>query len=240
MAENNIQPEDLGFNSREWEQFGRDMDADPERALADLQRRRDIHETGPAGRPEADRPVRSAEDVEPDLGGEGTGELTPENIRDFNESTSPLPTPVERAMLQEVVDDVHARMLTDPEFAARYLTEGELRQVHENPSWTSANFGKAAERAVAERLATDPALSRFLHTPQRPGVATPDIGGPIRPTGPQMFDVTSGSPGAIAQHQGRSYAGITELVTYPPLPPGWRFPHLADIGVPATPPARRR
>jgi hypothetical protein len=234
MADNNVQPEHLGFNAREWEQFGRDIDADPERALADLERRRELH-----ARPASERPVRSAEDAEPDLGGEGTGELTPEDIRDYSEGTRPLPTPVERAMLQEIVDDVHARMLADPEYAAQFLTEGELRQVHENPNWTSANYGKAMERAVAARLETEPALSRFLHTPQRPGVPTPDIGGPVRPTGPQAFDVTSGSQSAVAQHQGRSYAGITELVTYPPIPPGWRFPHLADIGVSPTKPSRR-
>jgi hypothetical protein len=179
--------------------------------------------------------------VEPDLGGEGTGELTPEDIRDFSESTRPLPTPAERAMLQEVVDDVHARLSMDPEYAAQFLTEGELRQVHENPTaWTRTNYGKAMERAVAARLETEPALSRFLHTPQRPGVSTPDIGGPIRPTGPQHFDVTSGSERAIQQHGERSYASFTELVTYPPLSPDWRFPHLAEIGVSPIKPSRRR
>jgi hypothetical protein len=241
MAAKNVQPQDLGFSSSEWEQFGRDIDANPERALADLESKRELHGTESAARPEPDRPVRSAEDVEPDLGGEGTGELTAEDIRDYSEGLDPLPTSAEVAMLQEVVDDVHARLLTDPEFAASFLSDAELRQVHENPhSWTDALFGKAMERAVAVRLETEPALSRFLHTPQRIGVPTPDIGGPIRPTGPQAFDVTVGSESSIARHEKRPYAGITELVTFPPLPDGWRFPHLGEIGVPATKPARGR
>ena len=63
MAENKTKPEDIGFNSREWEQFGRDIDADPERALADLERRRDIHEDGGATRPEP-VPADRTRDVE--------------------------------------------------------------------------------------------------------------------------------------------------------------------------------
>ena len=54
MVENNIQPEDLGFSAREWEQFQRDYAADPERALADLERRRDVHDDGRATRSEGE------------------------------------------------------------------------------------------------------------------------------------------------------------------------------------------
>ncbi len=52
MMENDITPEDLGYNSREWEQFRRDVVENPEQALADLERRLAQHgiraeETGP-------------------------------------------------------------------------------------------------------------------------------------------------------------------------------------------------
>jgi hypothetical protein len=43
MAENGVTPEELGFNSRQWEQFQRDYATNPERALATLEEKFDIH-----------------------------------------------------------------------------------------------------------------------------------------------------------------------------------------------------
>jgi hypothetical protein len=43
MLENGVNPEELGFSSKEWEQFQRDYQTNPEKALADLERRLDTH-----------------------------------------------------------------------------------------------------------------------------------------------------------------------------------------------------
>jgi hypothetical protein len=152
------------------------------------------------------------------------GVIGAEDLRELARSTTPLPLAVERRVLQSVVDDVSTRLLLDPEEAARLLTPTEWRAVADNPNLTTAYFGNAVERSVALELADRPDLARFLHTPQRPGVSTPDIGGPIRRTSPRAYDVTTSSPRAIAAHETRSYAPFTTWVTYPPLPPGWRFP----------------
>ena len=138
-------------------------------------------------------------------------------------------------MLQEVVDDVHARMLTDPEFAARYLTEGELRQRAREPVVDQARIsGRPLSAAVAERLATDPALSRLRSRHDLSDLAWPlpiseDLSG--QPD-PQMFDVTSGSPGAIARHQGRSTRDHRARIL-PAAAARLAFCRLTDIDVPA-------
>jgi hypothetical protein len=106
------------------------------------------------------------------------------------------------------------------------LSPAERMAVAENPGLTAMQFGNAVERRLALELADAPSLQRFLHTPQRPRVSTPDIGGPIRPSGPRAYDVTTSHPRAIAAHEARSYAPFTEWVTYPPLPWWWRFPPL--------------
>lgn len=65
MIDNDLDPADLGFSSREWEQFGRDRVANPERALADLERRLDIHGGGrgaPGTSPDVERAAH-ADDV---------------------------------------------------------------------------------------------------------------------------------------------------------------------------------
>jgi hypothetical protein len=150
--------------------------------------------------------------------------LSSEDLRELARGGIPLPRAVERRMLQSVVDDVSTRLLMDPEEAARWLSPAELTAVADNPNLTTAYFGNAVERSVALELADRPDLARFLHTPQRPGVSTPDIGGPIGRTGPRAYDVTTSSPRAIAAHEARSYAPFTSWITYPSLPPGWRFP----------------
>ncbi|MGA7980085.1 MAG: hypothetical protein WCA32_07625, partial [Chromatiaceae bacterium] len=179
---------------------------------------------GVAARAEAEAAGRSA--VPPEGYEDASRVLSPDDIRELARSHIPLPTEVERRMLQDVVDDVSSRLMLDPEEAARYLSQRELRAVGENPNLTAAYFGNAVERRAAQELADAPQLRRFLHTPQRPGVGTPDIGGPIGPTGPRAYDITTGTRRAIAAHQQRSYAPFTTLVTYPSLPPGWRFPPL--------------
>ena len=49
MRENGISPQELGFNSREWEQFQRDYATNPERALATLEEKFGIHGHPPRG-----------------------------------------------------------------------------------------------------------------------------------------------------------------------------------------------
>ena len=167
---------------------------------------------------ETRRTIEGAERL-PDQGFEESSRtLSADDLREFARSARPLPTVEERLLLQDVVDNVSTRLLLDPAEAARFLSPKELA----TSSMTAANFGKAVERAVALELADDPALARFLHTPQRPGVATPDIGGPIGRTRPRVYDITT--PRGIREHDTRPYASFMKYVTYPTLPPGWRFP----------------
>jgi hypothetical protein len=86
------------------------------------------------------------------------------------------------------------------------------------------NFGKAVERAVVAELESRPELARFLPIRQRPYVPTPDIGMPLKGKGSDNADITTNHPKAIADHKARRYGNYTDLVTYPSLPKGWRFP----------------
>jgi hypothetical protein len=180
-------------------------------------------------RAEAQRAARGEGPLPEEGFEEGSIELTTEDLRSLSQSTRPLPTAVERQMLQEVVDDVSTRLLLDPHEAAKYISRPNLLAVYENPATTNMLFGQAVEKAAAERLGQEPALQRFLHTPQRPGVSTPDIGLPIGRTGPRAADITTSHPQAIAAHEARSYAPFTEWVTYPSLPQGWRFPPPTEV-----------
>jgi len=155
---------------------------------------------------------------------EGWRDLGEKELRDLARANRPLPTAIERRLLQDAVDDVSTRLMHEPVEAARFLSKAEHQAVTEHPGLTNAYFGNVVERAVALELSDSPALSRFLHTPQRPGVSTPDIGGPIGRSGPRAFDITTSTDAARAAHQARPYAPFTTLVTYPPLPLGWRFP----------------
>jgi hypothetical protein len=106
------------------------------------------------------------------------------------------------------------------------LSRGERAAVEGSEQVTRLQFGNAVERAVAAELGDRPDLARFLHTPQRPGVSTPDIAGPIGPKGSRNYDVTTNTERARVAHNQRLYGPFTRLVTYPPLPQGWRFPPL--------------
>ena len=148
--------------------------------------------------------------------------LSPDDLHELARSNTPLPTETERRMLQDVVDEVSARLMHDPELAGSLLYPAERRKI-ENGAPHGAEFGNLAERQVALELADRPELARFLHIPQRPFVSTPDIHGPIGPAGPRAYDVTTDSPRAVREHNERPYAPFTTLVTYPSLPTGWRF-----------------
>jgi hypothetical protein len=176
---------------------------------------------GVAARAELNRTGRREEPVREE-GFEDARTLDASDLRTLATSDRPLPTAVERRMLQDVVDDVSVRLMLDPEEAARYLTVGERAALAERPDLAAAYFGNAVERRVALELADRPELARFHHVPQRPFVSTPDIGGPIGPRGPRAYDVTTER--GVAAHEGRTYAPFTEWVTYPSLPRGWRFP----------------
>jgi hypothetical protein len=183
---------------------------------------RRAEEMGVAARAEARRAARSDEPLVDEGFDEASRTLSASDLRALARSKSPLPTTVERRMLQDVVDDVSVRLMLDPEEAVRYLSVGERAAVAESPRLTAMYFGNAVERRVALELADAPELARFLHTPQRPFVSTPDIGGPIGRRRPRAYDVTSER--GVEAHEERSYAPFTKWVTYPSLPPGWRFP----------------
>jgi hypothetical protein len=162
--------------------------------------------------------------ADPNAGDEAIDEMNKLSANDLQAMANAnkiLPTAVELRMLQEVVDDVAAHLRASPEEAAKWLSAGELR---ESAVATAANFGKAVERAVAHRLSTTPGLDRFSHVAQRPFQPTPDIHLPPKPNAPLAADITTNNPAAIRAHNQRFYASFTELVTYPSLPPGWRFP----------------
>jgi hypothetical protein len=149
-----------------------------------------------------------------------------DDLGDLARATRPMPTAAERRLLQDATDEVYARLISDPHEMARYLSRGELEALARDPGRLARDFGNAMERALADELATRADLSRFLHIPQRRGVSTPDIGTVApRPGGPMAYDLTTANPRAIASHNARSYGPVTELVTYPSVPRGFRLPN---------------
>jgi hypothetical protein len=170
----------------------------------------------------------AGEERPPDEGfDEASRTLDADDLREISQAQRPLPTPQERQILQQVVDEVSTRLLHNPDEALSWLRPGEMMAAPgAGQALTAAYFGNAVERAVAAELSARPELARFLHTPQRSGQPTPDIAGPIGPVGSRNYDVTTGHPRAVAQHNRRPYAPFTRLVTYPSLPQGWRFPLL--------------
>ena len=108
--------------------------------------------------------------------------------------------------LQLMASEQNAIFAADPKAAIRLLSKSELNNAVRYPE---AVYGRAMERAMAERIARNPALDRLLtYKGAGPG---PDFTGAGRLVG-QEFEVTTNK--AWAAHFARSYGPDLKFILY--------------------------
>lgn len=141
MVENNVRPEDLGYNRKTWEQLARDYEADPQKAWADLNARIDRHGVrsrlteGPPA--EAD-PFRQIPD-------------TPERPLDLPEYQEAIEAG-RRALrnLREPGMEGERGTLTEQRKTRANIEGGTQRRSGYKPTKRYPDVGEASERALVE------------------------------------------------------------------------------------------
>jgi hypothetical protein len=117
-------------------------------------------------------------------------------------------TQLEALALRRLVADVSAEFAANPSAVASYLRPAEIAQ---SARFAAANYGKAMERAVAERVLNSPVLSKVLEYSSRPFVRTPDFTSRI---GPGVYDITTAGTRWGASHFDRGYQGWLKIIGY--------------------------
>ncbi len=116
--------------------------------------------------------------------------------------------------LQRVTNSVVANIEADAAYGRAFLSAKELAN---GPA--AANFGKVVERAVAEKVAANPLMSRVLEYTSKPFSKTPDF---VSRFGRGVYDVTTKGTKWGADHLQRGYEGTLRLIEYI-RPAGFKF-----------------
>ncbi|WP_198119322.1 RHS repeat-associated core domain-containing protein [Massilia rhizosphaerae] len=121
---------------------------------------------------------------------------------------------VEGWALQRYTNQVVVEFAEDAAYARSFLSPKELARGPLAP-----NFGKAVERAVAERVNNSPVFGRLLDYSSKPFAKTPDF---VSKYGQGVYDITTKETTWGAQHFQRGYSGTLRLIEYE-RPAGFQF-----------------
>jgi RHS repeat-associated protein len=121
---------------------------------------------------------------------------------------------VEEWGLQRFTNSVVADFTENPAYARTFLSPKELAKGPIAP-----NFGKAVERAVAERVNDSPVFGRLLDYTSKPFAKTPDF---VSKYGQGVYDVTTKGTTWGGQHLQRGYSDTLRLIEYE-RPAGFQF-----------------
>lgn len=129
---------------------------------------------------------------------------------------TPLPRMSDTAIIQSHTNQVYSNYLVN---IAEQPGAYELEQAANR--MMRPQFGNAMQSGVAESMTQTPgAAGLYERIQQPPGVSVPDYLHTGGGTGRPFVELTTTNPATIADHANRWYAPYSDLVLYPPLPPG--------------------
>ena len=123
-------------------------------------------------------------------------------------------------VLQNLVNEVNARLAADPTLAKAVLSRPEYLAT--TPRVARMSYGKAVEEMVAREIRTDPLL-RQIFNPSGIGARGPDILGVGGAQG-LRFEVTTSNIETIQRHLSRPYGQNLIIITYDRPPNFTVFP----------------